>query len=74
VICSELFDQDASITPLPCNVKHYFHTHCITAWLETKQECPLCRHAITIEELKRFQGTVDTMLKERDESFAAEEQ
>jgi hypothetical protein len=44
IICSEPFDQEASITPLPCNVKHYFHTKCITTWLETKKECPLCRH------------------------------
>ena len=74
IICSETFDKDASITPLPCNIKHYFHNHCITQWLETKKECPLCRHKITIEELTRFKGTVDIMLKEREESFAAEEQ
>lgn len=53
-ICCEEFNQDIQVTPLPCNVNHYFHTHCITKWLETNQVCPLCRHPVTLEELEHF--------------------
>ena len=54
IICTVEFNSEAQITPLPCNIKHYFHTECITEWLKKKPECPLCRHKITIEELETF--------------------
>ena len=72
VICSVEFNAEAQVTPLPCNVNHYFHTACISKWLETNQNCPLCRQAVTVEELERFQTTVHEMLRDKDDSFAAD--
>jgi hypothetical protein len=29
VICLEDFKEDSEVTPLPCDMRHYFHTECI---------------------------------------------
>ena len=63
-ICFCEYESDAQITPLPCSTKHYFHTACITEWLKTKAECPICRHPVTISELEAFNKNVETMLQE----------
>ena len=28
----------------PCN--HFFHTECLTRWMDVKMECPTCRGAL----------------------------
>ena len=28
-ICLDEFEPDSMVTPLPCDVRHYFHTACI---------------------------------------------
>jgi len=61
-ICFVEFNADSMITPLPCNIKHYFHTDCIESWLKTKQECPLCRQKVTLEDLEQFSKKVDSLL------------
>ena len=35
-ICFEDFQQDESITPLSCDIRHYFHTECIQTWMKEK--------------------------------------
>lgn len=61
------FSADSQITPLPCNIKHYFHTECIEQWLKTKQECPLCRHPVTLQELEQFGKNVENLLNQEHE-------
>lgn len=34
IICMEKFDDNSQVTPLPCDVRHYFHTHCIQDWFK----------------------------------------
>ena len=55
------------MTPLPCNIKHYFHHDCIEQWMKTNNVCPLCRKEINRDELNKFN-------KELDELLAVEEQ
>jgi len=64
VICSEEFDKEAEVTPLPCNVKHYFHTACISHWLKENQSCPICRAPVTPEQLEVFQTQVKELLEQ----------
>ena len=47
-ICGEKFKEDDSITPLPCNEKHYFHSACIEENIEKHHNfnCPICRAPI----------------------------
>lgn len=48
-ICMEEYTQKCDITVLPCDQRHYFHTHCIKKWLERETSCPFCKAAINFE-------------------------
>jgi E3 ubiquitin-protein ligase DOA10 len=66
-ICLSEFEESQSVSPLPCNIKHYFHTECLEQWMKTKQECPLCRAEITEDALKDFGEHVDELMHEKDD-------
>ena len=53
MICLVNFDQDSMVTPLPCDIRHYFHTECIEKWLIIEAICPLCKKAVTAEEIEK---------------------
>lgn len=40
-------EKALSVTPLPCDLRHVFHTECIRAWFERESMCPLCKAPIT---------------------------
>ncbi len=42
-ICRAAIHDEYSLT-LECG--HYFHTSCISPWLEKFRTCPLCRHSL----------------------------
>ena len=63
-ICMGEFDEHAEVTPLPCNIKHYFHTDCIAQWLKTRPECPICRGQLTASQMIEFGSKVEILLKE----------
>jgi len=42
-ICLTEYNQGDQIIELPCSGKHYFHSECITQWLQVSGVCPLCR-------------------------------
>lgn len=63
-ICFVEFKEDDMITPLSCDIKHYFHTECIERWIKVKNECPLCRAEIKPRDLLEFQREVDRLLDE----------
>ncbi|CDW91839.1 e3 ubiquitin-protein ligase aip2-like isoform 2 [Stylonychia lemnae] len=47
----ENFERDkrkAGLVELDCNSQHIFHNKCISAWLRTKNQCPLCRQKVLI--------------------------
>ncbi|XP_063078760.1 E3 ubiquitin-protein ligase rnf8 isoform X2 [Engraulis encrasicolus] len=44
IICSELFIEAVTL-----NCAHSFCLHCIRAWRQRKDECPICRQAIRSE-------------------------
>jgi len=52
-ICLGDFETSDDVTALPCNVKHTFHTPCITNWLKERNICPLCKAPVTQAELDR---------------------
>ena len=61
------FGPNQEVTPLPCSVKHYFHTECITEWIKTKPECPICRATLSEDKLATFATKVEVLLKEEAE-------
>jgi hypothetical protein len=44
VVCLMDFEEEEEITHLPC--QHYFHSLCITKWLQLRDACPLCQKSI----------------------------
>uniref|UniRef100_A0A0E0J6Q0 RING-type domain-containing protein n=1 Tax=Oryza nivara TaxID=4536 RepID=A0A0E0J6Q0_ORYNI len=50
VICMEEFVAGDEVCAIPCAGNHSFHHHCITEWLGCSNVCPLCRHALPVEE------------------------
>ncbi len=63
-ICTNEYTEEDDITPLPCNVSHYFHTSCIETWLKQKTECPLCRSPVDPQQLSEFTKHVDDLLEQ----------
>ena len=53
MICLIDFDEDSLVTPLPCDIRHYFHTTCIEQWLMVNASCPLCKSPVTLQEIER---------------------
>ncbi len=51
VICLGEYDLGESITTLPC--LHFFHTGCIRSWLESNNNCPVCKYEITLNSIMR---------------------
>uniref|UniRef100_A0A0E0F9K4 RING-type domain-containing protein n=1 Tax=Oryza meridionalis TaxID=40149 RepID=A0A0E0F9K4_9ORYZ len=54
VICMEEFVAGDEVCAIPCAS---FHHHCIAEWLGRSNVCPLCRHALPVEE--QDEGFVD---------------
>ena len=44
IICLEDFKINDTVIYLPC--LHFFHSNCITLWIEKKANCPLCKNII----------------------------
>lgn len=64
MICLEDFDEDSQVTPLPCDIRHYFHTSCIEEWLHINACCPLCKTSVTLEEIEKVAQIYQLKLKE----------
>ena len=63
-VCLMEFKEGDIVTPLPCNIKHFFHRRCIRDWLERTPQCPLCKKQVTPSKLKEFGKRVDELLEE----------
>ena len=63
-ICLGEFSEGEKVSPLHCDIKHVFHTHCIKTWLIKNPVCPLCKAEISPTELKLFNKDIKRLLKE----------
>lgn len=48
-ICMENYNQTDDVKRLPC--MHVFHLDCIDKWLQTKPNCPHCRHSVVLSTM-----------------------
>ena len=53
-ICMCEFGPDDNVSPLPCNMNHYFHTECLEHWIKENPTCPMCRAPITPADLEEL--------------------
>ena len=51
-ICLDEYKENDNILCLPCNSNHIFHEDWIAKWLETKNNCPLCKKDIAKQLIK----------------------
>jgi len=61
-ICLMNFERDELVTALPCDYRHYFHTHCILNWSEKQSACPLCKKYFAMSSIQDFNNrlTIET--------------
>ena len=50
-ICLLEYSENDEIIQLPCDERHFFHSGCITEWLNKNNNCPLCKAPITQDAL-----------------------
>ena len=60
------FTDEDEVTPLPCDMRHYFHTSCIEDWMKQKNICPLCKKVITKEELDNCEEKFKKLLDDNE--------
>ena len=60
------FSEDSEVTPLPCDIRHYFHTNCIEDWFKVNNVCPLCKKVITKEDLDKFEHDFEKICKDHE--------
>eukprot|EP00347_Sterkiella_histriomuscorum_P011062 403373898 len=64
-ICLGKFDDDSEVTPLPCDIRHYFHTDCITDWFRQNNVCPLCKTQISKQDMDKLQQDLPQKMEEQ---------
>jgi len=65
-ICMQDFEIDERITPLSCDIRHFFHSDCIEHWMKEKNQCPLCKKEINVQSLVNFQAQIDALAAEEE--------
>ncbi|PKU85690.1 RING-H2 finger protein ATL80 [Dendrobium catenatum] len=50
VICLYTFDEEEEVRQLP-SCRHLFHAACIDLWLNTHNNCPICRGIIVLHSM-----------------------
>jgi hypothetical protein len=47
-VCQEPYKSGEEVLEMPC--KHAFHPGCLKPWLETHNNCPVCRHELPTDD------------------------
>lgn len=50
--------QPMKATPLPCDLRHVFHTECIKSWFKNENNCPLCKKTVTQKDMKNMPNII----------------
>ena len=64
VICLDDFTEEAMVTALPCDHRHYFHTKCIQEWSQNKRTCPLCNAEYDYKQIRDFNKKLSVRIEE----------
>ena len=60
-ICLEKFDEESEVTPLPCDIRHYFHNKCIEDWFKNNNTCPLCKKVISENDMDKLAKEIESL-------------
>lgn len=61
-ICMMPFTLKSVVSPLPCDLRHYFHAKCIESWLDVRQVCPLCKYPVSLENIQEVDAMIENIL------------
>ena len=53
IVCLEDFKKNETVKLFSCN-KHIFHENCIKQWMETSDQCPLCKFSLKNDLIKFY--------------------
>jgi len=53
-VCLEKFALDESALRIPCG--HLFHQDCVRKWLQSSNQCPVCRYELPTDDAEYEQG------------------
>ena len=53
----------SKVTPMPCDIRHVFHTKCIEEWFLNENCCPMCKTPITNAEMRRIDEIIANQSK-----------
>ena len=67
IICMETFSERQKVTCLPCDERHYFHSSCILSWSERHRNCPLCKKAYNVSDIRNFNKKFVKLAKKAEE-------
>ena len=73
-ICFMEFSEGDQVTPLPCDLRHTFHSECLTQWFKKQATCPLCKQDANLTTLEQFNRDVHQRLEERALTAQADEE
>lgn len=65
VVCIVDFAEEDVVTPLRCDMRHTFHSDCITHWFQTNNVCPVCRTHINPDDMSAQSRDIESILDKR---------
>ena len=68
-ICLSEFDNNAMVTVLPCDVRHYFHAECIQDWSRIHTTCPLCKAEFNLAQIREMNSKLSINIKKQHEKY-----
>lgn len=66
LICCDTFAEGHTVVTLPC--QHVLHEACVTPWLQRRNTCPCCRHALPLEPRAAAAEAAEARLREAMEA------
>ena len=68
LVCMQEFKNEDDVTPLPCDLGHYFHPNCIEEWVACRGNCPLCHIEISQQSMLDFSIQIEINLPDNGSS------
>eukprot|EP00347_Sterkiella_histriomuscorum_P014851 403359283 len=62
-ICLGDLQENEIVTPLPCDMRHVYHSDCIIDWFKQNNSCPLCKAEVSKSGMKQIKQQIMNLIK-----------